>query len=581
MERRFTVEAKSFLFTANLGKSLIRLEEKRKGFGGFLSLGIKLSDWLADMVEEAFESQGKEDFARSFRDEARVLKIRMGSNKAGCFLEVAVFVEGGRKGVIRLPEGRGGWGWQRVVDELRILIAHLVAVVLPAAPKEVAGVDGSQLPCPDVSDASLGGLKLSTMEARASVEGGADLGSRPPLGGEAESMEAMKSMAKEFLAQVRAEVDRVIFFGLGLKIKATRGIKRKMARVFSLLGLKPKLLLGFNGRGRHKISRPILRPRPVVAASQGMYNTVREAEFSGQEKASSSQAGLISPAKGEASSAVSEAESSCLAFLGDAGGDEGITGSVSEKTPEVILGESESPAMGVVEGSAPSKGLILRCSGDVAVLGPAAGAVAAVSASPAGKCAVRDPSPAKGLLRRGFLLRRSSDLADIPGGKERLPLVLEPEQVLVPDPVLDPALILDPDPILNPDPGLAHIPKPSESCGGLSGERADPVRGGGLSDEQKMDFQRVFIEMFPDSASCSQGSDPNIPLDDGLTNPQWWLLEWLRDQVKHDDAQLAYLMEVEEEARQLNKVAIPPGAVEGSELMQSELMKVVIRDLGI
>jgi hypothetical protein len=581
MERRFTVEAKSFLFTANLGKSLIRLEEKRKGFGGFLSLGIKLSDWLADMVEEAFESQGKEDFARSFRDEARVLKIRMGSNKAGCFLEVAVFVEGGRKGVIRLPEGRGGWGWQRVVDELRILIAHLVAVVLPAAPKEVAGVDGSQFPCPDVSDASLGGLKLSTMEARASVEGGADLESRPPLGGEAESMEAMKSMAKEFLAQVRAEVDRVIFFGLGLKIKATRGIKRKMARVFSLLGLKPKLLLGFNGRGRHKISRPILRPRPVVAASQGMYNTVREAEFSGQEEVSSSQAGLISPAKGEASSAVSEAESSCLEFLGDAGGDEGITGSVSEKTPEVFLGESESPAMGVVEGSAPSKGLILRCSGDVAVLGPAAGTVAAVSASPAGKCAVRDPSPAKGLLRRGFLLRRSSDLADIPGGKERLPLVLEPEQVLVPDPVLDPALILDPDPILNPDPGLAHIPKPSESCGGLSGERADPVRGGGLSDEQKKDFQRVFIEMFPDSASCSQGSDPNIPLDDGLTNPQWWLLEWLRDQVKHDDAQLAYLMEVEEEARQLNKVAIPPGAVEGSELMQSELMKVVIRDLGI
>ena len=72
MERRFTVEAKSFLFTANLGKSLIRLEEKRKGFGGFLSLGIKLSDWLADMVEEAFESQGKEDFARSFRDEASV-----------------------------------------------------------------------------------------------------------------------------------------------------------------------------------------------------------------------------------------------------------------------------------------------------------------------------------------------------------------------------------------------------------------------------------------------------------------------------------------------------------------------------
>ena len=93
-------------------------------------------------------------------------------------------------------------------------------------------------------------------------------------------------------------------------------------------------------------------------------------------------------------------------------------------------------------------------------------------------------------------------------------------------------------------------------------------------------FERVFIEMFPDSASSWQGSDPNIPLDNGLTNLQWWLLEWLRNQVKHDEAQLAYLMDAEEEARQLNMVAIPPGAVEGSELMQSELMQVVIRAFG-
>ena len=39
-----------------------------------------------------------------------MVKVRMGSNKAGYFLEAAVFVEGARKGVIRLPEGRGGWG---------------------------------------------------------------------------------------------------------------------------------------------------------------------------------------------------------------------------------------------------------------------------------------------------------------------------------------------------------------------------------------------------------------------------------------------------------------------------------------
>jgi hypothetical protein len=69
-------------------------------------------------------------------------------------------------------------------------------------------------------------------------------------------------------------------------------------------------------------------------------------------------------------------------------------------------------------------------------------------------------------------------------------------------------------------------------------------------------------------------------MENGLTIPQWWLLEWLRGKVKHDEVQLAYLMGVEEEARQLNKVAIPPGAVEGSKLMQSELMQVVIRAFG-
>ncbi|KAE8038012.1 hypothetical protein FH972_010560 [Carpinus fangiana] len=70
------------------------------------------------------------------------------------------------------------------------------------------------------------------------------------------------------------------------------------------------------------------------------------------------------------------------------------------------------------------------------------------------------------------------------------------------------------------------------------------------------EFEHVFLEMFPDSAS-SQSFDPKIPMEDGLTIPQWWLLDWLRDQVKHDEARLAYLMDVEEEARQLNKIAIP------------------------
>jgi hypothetical protein len=232
MERRFSMEAKSFSFSVIPGKSVFRLEEKRKGFGGFISLGIKGSVWLADTVEEALESQ-KEDFARSSQDEVRV---RMGSNRAGCFLEAAIFVDGDRKGVIRLLEGRRGWGWRMFMDELCFLVAQLAAKDLPAVVN--VGVDGSLPSDVDVIATPLGGMKSSCLETLVS-----ELGRWLPMGGRACLMEVLRRLAMEFLAKMRAEVDRVIFFGLGLKIKASRDLRKKKARVFSRLGLKLKLSL--------------------------------------------------------------------------------------------------------------------------------------------------------------------------------------------------------------------------------------------------------------------------------------------------------------------------------------------------
>jgi hypothetical protein len=211
MERWFSVEAKSFSFSAKKGNAFLRLEEKWKGFGGFILLGIKSSNWLADAVEEAMEAQRKEDFARTFRDEVRVLKVRMGSNKAGCFLEVAVFVEGGQKGVIRLPEGRGGWGWQRFVDELRLMVAQLVEKELPVVPAVNVGEVGSEPSLVDpAGNASC--TKSSVLEAPS-----------PDY-----SLVALRSLVNEFLAKVRAEVDRVLFFGLGLKVDPSSDIRRRL-----------------------------------------------------------------------------------------------------------------------------------------------------------------------------------------------------------------------------------------------------------------------------------------------------------------------------------------------------------------
>jgi hypothetical protein len=250
MERRFSVEAKSFFFSAKKGSAVLCLEEKRKGYGGFILLGTKCSGWLADVVEEAIEAQKKDGFARSFRDEVRALKVRTGSNKAGCFIGAAVFVEGNRKGVVRLPEGRGGWGWQRFVDELRSLLAQLVVKEMPEVSILNAGVSGSVPSFANDLIAPQRDLKKQkhAEEAPVSVEADSVLGNQLDRGGGVESMTALRSWAMEFLGKFRAEMDRVICFGLGFRVKASKDLRRRMWWVFSRLGLKPKDQIGSKWR---------------------------------------------------------------------------------------------------------------------------------------------------------------------------------------------------------------------------------------------------------------------------------------------------------------------------------------------
>jgi hypothetical protein len=68
------------------------------------------------------KSPSIEDFAKSYREVEKVLMVRGGGNKASHYLEVAIFAEGGRKGIIWLPEGHGGWGWHQFVGELCQLV---------------------------------------------------------------------------------------------------------------------------------------------------------------------------------------------------------------------------------------------------------------------------------------------------------------------------------------------------------------------------------------------------------------------------------------------------------------------------
>jgi hypothetical protein len=108
MERRFSIEAKSFYFSIKEGFSYLRLEERRKKFVGFIFASSPCAAWLKDTMEVA--TQVKEDISNSYCEGDKVLIVHGGSNKAGRYLEVSVYVEGGRKGVLWIPKGRFGRG---------------------------------------------------------------------------------------------------------------------------------------------------------------------------------------------------------------------------------------------------------------------------------------------------------------------------------------------------------------------------------------------------------------------------------------------------------------------------------------
>jgi hypothetical protein len=100
MERQFSIEVKSFCFSSKEGFSNFRLEERRKNFVGYIFASTQCSSWLVDTVEAA--RQVKEDVTKSYREGEKVLMVHEGANKARRFLEVFVYAERGRKGVLWL-----------------------------------------------------------------------------------------------------------------------------------------------------------------------------------------------------------------------------------------------------------------------------------------------------------------------------------------------------------------------------------------------------------------------------------------------------------------------------------------------
>jgi hypothetical protein len=174
LERHFFVEAKTFLFSVEEGKSVLRMEERRKGFLGVVLLGLQCIAWVIAAVKDALQSKGVEDFVKSFWEDLKAWKVRKGCNKDGCFLELAVYAVGGWRGFILFPEGRGGRGWNRVADELCKVMVFLetttgssaIGVLSPGDKKDGKEVLGLKVSSPSSGGAwpFLGGALPSFAE---------------------------------------------------------------------------------------------------------------------------------------------------------------------------------------------------------------------------------------------------------------------------------------------------------------------------------------------------------------------------------------------------------------------------------
>lgn len=75
MEKWFFVEAKTFVFSVVEGASVLRVEERRKGFSGVVYLGTQCIAWLASKVEELSRLPAGNEFIRSFREGPKVFIV--------------------------------------------------------------------------------------------------------------------------------------------------------------------------------------------------------------------------------------------------------------------------------------------------------------------------------------------------------------------------------------------------------------------------------------------------------------------------------------------------------------------------
>jgi hypothetical protein len=83
----------------------------------------------------------------------------------------------------------------------------------------------------------------------------------------------------------------------------------------------------------------------------------------------------------------------------------------------------------------------------------------------------------------------------------------------------------------------------------------DEAFGFGGDQEDVKDGDEDFVPEVEDAQPRSKGTSDTITVENGLTKPQKWLMEWLRAGVKDEDPHMASLEDMEKNFRRANKEA--------------------------
>lgn len=113
------MRAKSFEFAMEEGVSILRVIERSRGLvRSVSSLGRVIVNWLLATMEELLLAEALKDFLKSSKVGSKAFIANRFLNKLGINLGVAEYGGGGRRGIVVISKGRGGWGWAGFVLKL-------------------------------------------------------------------------------------------------------------------------------------------------------------------------------------------------------------------------------------------------------------------------------------------------------------------------------------------------------------------------------------------------------------------------------------------------------------------------------